>query len=555
MNRAVVVVFVLFHSLCVGCDTDGLSPSETGNVNGDSSGHSISDRGGAPITCNICDPTVARQLIAAALKEYELVLFAEDRCTALIDIARAQLAAKEPSEARKTLDLAKLLVSTLDTDHKKRFYHEIATAHIEMKDILVAEEIVGLMDDTCDRVRAYCDIANVLSSAGDLSGARSTLKLAQEAAKNVSGTETRAGLLRRIAIAWARAGEYDNAAATMAEVKAMVTSERFDYYNSRIIYDVSDDWRDLIEDAYAAIEFQRAVAQGRIGQLAEGKATAAEIGDPKHRASAYCQLAKIAAEGGRMEETHPMLKVAAETAVKIEDASEQAAVYREIAEALANLGDRAGSHRILDIARATDFKRSTEEQRAWACCGSLCKTAVAQVRLGDEGGALQTLKAARELVGKISYDSKDLEHKGKALALCDVSIVQWETGDADGARESLGVAKTMAQQIEYYNVKLSIYCEIAKSQAKIGETVEACQTIETIKKIMSRIKEESASVPGLDSETERDRELDEGYREVTAAHASITSDAAIDFVNRVTEDPRKKCGWLSAAARQVCDEQ
>jgi RNA polymerase sigma factor (sigma-70 family) len=280
-----------------------------------------------------------------------------------------------------------------------------------------------------DRAHALGAVAEAQAKAGDVKGARGTVKLIED----LPGARDNA--LSRIAIAQAGAGDLKGAEDTIASVS-------------------TNPWKG---DALRAV----ATAQVEAGKLKEAAKTAEDITDDLSRVVALLGLA-------RAHRTAKDDRVAArylQTAQKVVEGIEEnertetrAVAEGALAEALAEAGDVREARKVAGAVQKAQWKA----QAQW-------RVAVVQARTVDVKGALETARA-------IEDDST------RESAIKEVVKAQLAASDFEGAQKTFGALKR-----PYWRTEALI--EIARVQAARGNSAAARKTFARAFAVVGAVQE------------------------------------------------------------------
>jgi tetratricopeptide (TPR) repeat protein len=333
-------------------------------------------------------------------------------------------------------------------------------------------------------------IAHMLYGATSLGaqekvGAQQILEKAVRVAENIKDRRDKAELLHRIALAQVRAGDIAGSKKTLSQALAVVASLK------------DRNWKDLMF-------FRVAAAQSMAGDVTQAMDTASKVLDAGRKHDALQSIVVEQARNGNVKEAirlaHSIdergaivliawiqakskdFKGALNTAAAIEDVNLRSQALVEIAVEQAKGGEMELAVQTLDkvdgrlipanalygavkdLARTGDVRRTKEIAATLesnppnaGVADALAELGVAQVKLGDDKGALET-------VSKVSEEFM-------ADALSRVAEAQVRLGNIRDALETVNLLKNESQQVH-------ARCRIAIAQAEAGDPTGALKTFE-----------------------------------------------------------------------------
>ena len=173
----------------------------------------------------------------------------------------------------------------------------------------------------------------------------------------------RAAVVIAVAFGLALAGGGGRGAETSETTTAKAIAESAERGVARQLLAAALKNAERIEDADAKSWSCRRIAeaQSQLGDVASAKVTAAQITHPRHKASAWRQIAAAEINARDLVEARKSLAVAAAAAANISQAHFKAWVYREIVETQVKASDLAG-------AAAAAAQISEKDDQASAYC-------------------------------------------------------------------------------------------------------------------------------------------------------------------------------------------
>jgi hypothetical protein len=494
---------------------------------------------------NAAKRAAARQLIDAAIKEARLLSKSDEKATAYLSIADAQLKAGDNVAARQSVGGAATAASGIDGDTSSIFspavglYVALAGAQAQTGDVAGAKATVGKIHDGWGKAAAYARIAAAQLQDKDVAGARQTVASAKSEVENAKSTFylNLAPIYGDIIQVWAATGDIAGATAFVTQIPKGAELAKTMCYRS--IAEAQAKAGD-VAGAYQTIELARTMVAGIRGQPDK-------IFPDFNIQEAYAEIAKIQVKAGdvpgakatlgRLQDvvgknTAGQSKSVAQLAEDTAFAS-QMAVCLEIAAARAKTGDMAEARRNIAAAKAA-AERTGPNLRAH----SYVAVSQSQLDIGDAPAARETLAAAKAAVERMDYKIANPSSNliNKIYAYCSVMAAQAGAGDAAGARETLETARGLIPKFspEYFGYKSWAYRAIADAQAAAGDLPGA-----------------KASAAQIQAEDDKDR----AYRSIVAAQAAAGDAAgAIEFCARVQSQPNKRCEYLTSAAKELCSK-
>lgn len=246
---------------------------------------------------------VARQLMAAVVKNAQLIADADARSWACRRIAEIQAGMGEISEAaaaaaqithprhrasayqrvavaqaeagdlsgaRKNLEAAKTAAAQISQEHFKAWvYYEIAGAQAKAGDMAGAKATAAEISQQDERTTALSDIAEAQIKAGDQAAARQTLELAAAAAARIGDADSRAAACGKIAALLARSGDTAGAKAAAAKIEDLAT-KMFAYCEIAVAQETAGDMaaaRQSVQEVIALCDAATDDAAGKCQML------------------------------------------------------------------------------------------------------------------------------------------------------------------------------------------------------------------------------------------------------------------------------------------------
>ena len=440
MNLAIVTFAFLIVLGCVGCDDTGASrfPGALGEAHRVLAAVEVAGDGdGRPDSLAASKASLdsglsepRKKLLAAALDEAGRARSARDRALAYAAIAAIRL--------------------TLG---------DATGAHANEREVRASTRMIG---NAIERAMTFCEIAALRAYAGDLAGARESLMDARTASDAAVEIRSKAFCLRLIAAAQARAG--DLAAARKTGAEAIMAARQA---------------ADTDEKASAALAIVR--AQAGAGDIAGARLSAGLISEEDVARSKLAEYDRLLAFGSIAVSQAGSGDISGARAtmshVGVRDSKPDNSLLRAesdawgwIAAAQAKSGDTAGANET--VARIADG-----HSKGWA----YLRVASARVAAGDRQGARVSLAAARTALEKTVYQ-EDTE------AICvGIAETQTELGD-------IAEAKATAAHLRLPKAQAATYSLIVKAQQKAGNLLEASQTLDEAKRLVT-VNEKGVSDP------------------------------------------------------------
>ena len=501
-----------------------------------------------------------RSLIAAAAKEVPNITDEDDeieRSMTYSLIAEAQ--AKTGDLAGAEMSLAKIR----QLDDKARVNCEIAKGHIQAgevagarKSLKAAETATVKISQNWFKASCYCEIASTYIQAKDMADARKCLEAAKAAAAGMHDSREKFDTYRQIAAIEMQLGDkagacksLDVAAATLSHLAV-----DHDYY-----------FRAVAEDQAKAgnVRGRRRQRRGLAASINKrwhsrplprlnstmgiwpAKATASQIRDDHTKAETYCAIAAAQAKSGAI--------TAAKATVRISTTRRKnSQAYLCITEAQADAGNIAEAQATLSQIRDGEWKERAYEM-----------IAAAQMKAKNMAGARQSLDLAETMATQIGDEEAHARIARERIRAGDVAGAKATMAKIKGEKDpdeahhmmaelqsSLGnIAGAMAaaEQIEERQDQVPMYCKICEVQAKNGDMAGARRSLGLAKSsAMTLSKMAMQNLAG---------DLREAHQTIVVMQAKIGEVAeAIDYCARVETDPWYRCTCLTEAAIQLSSD-
>lgn len=264
-----------------------------------------------------------------------------------------------------------------------------------------------------------------------------------------------------IALEQARAGDINGALGTIRSV---------DYAGTRI----------LALGNVALTQARAGDAKSAADTFAVAVSEARSIDDVETRANVLCGIALTLMEAGDFKLARDMLADALPVARDICDAYARAKIMSDIALAQVKAGDGQSARNVFDTAlsaaqsvdilagpggyplSAAQITHNSAEQG-----GVIRGIALAQAKAGDFNGAFAVSK-------HIDYAP------GRAMALCDIASTQAKIGDKQSARDTFAAALSIARDVERGVGQRVSLSAVASAKAKMGDVDDAITIVQSI---------------------------------------------------------------------------
>ncbi len=376
----------------------GLSQCTTAHAGDEPPSNVTSDGVPKPDDPKAVDKAMCHRLIDAALRDAQLILWAEDGASAYCEIALVQAMVGDTAGASQSLELAKATAARVCKESQQdSLFHQIALAYAKSRHIPEATALASSYQvygysQAAEKKRAdlYCEILIAHVKRGEIRQARAI------AAQLSSELES---AYCALAIAQANAGDIIGANATMDRL-ILMSGKSTNSYKRGPAYaaivaaqmkagDIAGAKATVDKCGSRDVCREMAIGYVKMGDFARAKATAAQLDDSRERAMFYTELAVAQAESED-------LVAAQATAEQISDSDDKNSVWLQLALVQARAGDLAGAKLMLG---QSDIDKTTErytEQWVWV----YCETSIAQAKAKDEAGARQSLDLATTMAGK-----------------------------------------------------------------------------------------------------------------------------------------------------------
>jgi len=312
------------------------------------------------------------------------------------------------------------------------------------------------------QVYLYCSIASCQCEAGDMGGAKETLRLAEAAIGDIKikGDELKALSHCSIAEAYAKLGDtrsyrkWEMSASALAAGLQKQTDKDMPYSQLAEIQAKGGDIKkarasaarvkdqDLLSIAYLHI----AEAEAEAGDLTAAGGVAEKIQDDDSRASACVPIVRAGIKAGNFSGALDVVSTHVGDDVKSPHAR-KSSLFRTIARAQVNAGDFAG-------AEAATKRCADPGDRLVA----YAYAAYATGRAGDKAACRRNIDSARKAVRKTT-DAGNL-----SLGHAYLALAQAQVGDKASAAESLQSARAAARRV----TSSFQYLPIARAMARLG---------------------------------------------------------------------------------------
>ena len=375
--------------------------------------------------------------LAGALGTTDQIPSDDIRSRSLVTLARAQVRAGQPEDARQTLaDALAAVVPMAQGVVRSVLLQQIAVAQAEAGLVAVALETADIIADPADRAWTLRDVANIRVDRGPAQEAQGLLRDALALTDAIAGDIRRVLVMMDLASALADAGAVEAAEETFADAIAVARTIPGD------------------ADRLSALG-SIAAAQAGAGLYADAHATAATIADSVYHAGALQSIARHQIDAGRLGD-------AADTADGITDPAARWYTLWRVAGAQAGAGRFAEARRIADRITDVDSRSAT-----------LFDVAVAQAEAGLFAEARATAEA-------IARDEREV-----SWILARIAHAQAAAGLLDDARAAFAEAIDGAEAQSYGDPSFDL-ASIARLQAEAGLLADARATADAIPRDTNR---------------------------------------------------------------------